>query len=73
MIRAGVLWLGHHALRVWWRVRRPTTYGVKALLIHPSDPEKCLVVRHSSADRERWGLPGGDAPISRWLKLALAD
>jgi 8-oxo-dGTP pyrophosphatase MutT (NUDIX family) len=51
--------LGHRGLRVWWRVRRPTTFGVKALLIHPDDPEKCLVVRHSYVDQERWGLPGG--------------
>jgi 8-oxo-dGTP pyrophosphatase MutT (NUDIX family) len=29
------------------------------LLIHPEDPGKCLVVRHSYVDRERWGLPGG--------------
>jgi 8-oxo-dGTP diphosphatase len=59
VIRAGVMRLGHGALRVWWRVRRPTTFGVKVLLIHPEDPGKCLVVRHSYVDRERWGLPGG--------------
>jgi 8-oxo-dGTP pyrophosphatase MutT (NUDIX family) len=29
------------------------------LLIHPADPGKCLVVRHSYVDQERWGLPGG--------------
>ncbi|WP_203590875.1 NUDIX domain-containing protein [Streptomyces sp. SID13031] len=58
-MRAGVMLLGHRALRIWWRLRRPTTYGVKALLMHPDDPGKCLVVRHSYVDRDRWGLPGG--------------
>ncbi|WP_442914380.1 NUDIX domain-containing protein [Kribbella sp. NBC_00709] len=45
--------------RIWWKVRRPTTYGVKALLIHPLDPSQCLVVQHSYVDRGWWGLPGG--------------
>ncbi|WUJ56403.1 NUDIX domain-containing protein [Kribbella sp. NBC_00382] len=27
--------------------------------MHPDDPGKCLVVRHSYVDRDRWGLPGG--------------
>jgi 8-oxo-dGTP diphosphatase len=59
VLRAGVMRLGHRVLRLWWRLRRPTTFGVKVLLIHPDDSGKCLVVRHSYVDRERWGLPGG--------------
>jgi ADP-ribose pyrophosphatase YjhB (NUDIX family) len=51
--------LGHRARRAWWKVRKPTTYGVKALLIHPDDPARCLIVRHSYVDQEWWGLPGG--------------
>jgi 8-oxo-dGTP diphosphatase len=47
------------ALRVWWRVRRPVTFGVKVLLTHPDDPARCLIVRHSYSDSARWGLPGG--------------
>lgn len=43
--------------RLWWRVRRPTTYGVKVLLRDEAD--RFLVVRHSYSDRTRWGLPGG--------------
>jgi 8-oxo-dGTP diphosphatase len=46
-------------LRAWWRIRKPATFGVKVLLIHPDDPARCLIVRHSYADRARWGLPGG--------------
>lgn len=46
-------------LRAWWRIRRPATFGVKVLLLHPDDPGRCLIVRHSYGDRARWGLPGG--------------
>lgn len=45
--------------RTWWKVRKPSTFGVKVLLIHPDDPAWCLIVRHSYSDRDRWGLPGG--------------
>lgn len=43
--------------RLWWRIRRPTTYGVKILVRDPSG--RFLVVRHSYSDSKRWGLPGG--------------
>jgi 8-oxo-dGTP pyrophosphatase MutT (NUDIX family) len=46
-------------LRAWWKVRKPNTFGVKVLLIHPEDPVRCLIVRHSYSDSARWGLPGG--------------
>ncbi len=46
-------------LRTWWKIRKPTTFGVKVLLIHPDDPTQCLIVRHSYSDSVRWGLPGG--------------
>ena len=46
-------------LRVWWKVRQPTTFGVKVLILHPDDPSRCLIVRHSYSDGARWGLPGG--------------
>lgn len=45
------------AYRLWWRVRKPTTYGVKVLLRDKAD--RFLVVRHSYSDPTRWGLPGG--------------
>jgi 8-oxo-dGTP pyrophosphatase MutT (NUDIX family) len=32
---------------------------VKVLLLHPQDPGRCLVVRHSYVDQHWWGLPGG--------------
>ncbi|GAA1144148.1 NUDIX domain-containing protein [Kribbella jejuensis] len=48
---------GSPFLQLWWRVRRPTTFGVKALLRLPDG--RFLVVRHSYADTRRWSLPGG--------------
>jgi 8-oxo-dGTP pyrophosphatase MutT (NUDIX family) len=42
---------------LWWRVRKPTTYGVKVLLRDKAG--RFLVVRHSYSDPTRWGLPGG--------------
>lgn len=47
------------ALQTYWKVFKPQTFGVKALILHPSDPERCLMVRHSYSDQQRWGLPGG--------------
>lgn len=46
-------------LRAWWKIRKPATFGVKVLIVHPDDPSQCLIVRHSYYDSARWGLPGG--------------
>ncbi|HWS37678.1 MAG TPA: hypothetical protein VN408_33735, partial [Actinoplanes sp.] len=46
-------------LQTYWKVFRPKTFGVKALILHPSDPGLFLAVRHSYTDQKRWGLPGG--------------
>jgi 8-oxo-dGTP diphosphatase len=56
---APVLRVAGKCLHAWWKIRKPTTFGVKVLLIHPDDPAQCLIVRHSYSDRARWGLPGG--------------
>lgn len=45
------------AHRLWWRVRKPSTFGVKVLL--RDNAGRFLVVRHSYTDPTRWGLPGG--------------
>jgi 8-oxo-dGTP diphosphatase len=45
------------AYRLWWWVRKPTTFGVKVLLRDKAG--RFLVVRHSYSDPTRWGLPGG--------------
>jgi 8-oxo-dGTP diphosphatase len=46
-------------MRLWWKIRRPATFGVKTLLLHPDGSGRFLVVRHSYSDPSRWGLPGG--------------
>jgi len=56
-VPAILLRAGSPFARLWWRIRRPTTYGVKALVRHPDG--RFLVVRHSYADTRRWSLPGG--------------
>ncbi|MBO3736710.1 NUDIX hydrolase [Actinoplanes flavus] len=47
------------ALQTYWKVCKPRTFGVKALILHPADPGLCVMIRHSYTDQERWGLPGG--------------
>lgn len=56
---SAVLTVGHRARRIWWRLRKPRTYGVKVLLLHPEDSRRFLAVRHSYVDQDRWALPGG--------------
>ncbi|GLZ79237.1 NUDIX hydrolase [Actinorhabdospora filicis] len=58
-IPAPVLRLLFPLRRAYWHLRRPRTFGVKALLAHPDGGGRLLVVRHSYGDRARWGLPGG--------------
>ncbi|GIF72661.1 NUDIX domain-containing protein [Asanoa siamensis] len=45
--------------KVYRRIVKPTTFGVKALIIHPSDAGRVLLVRHSYGNRSLWRLPGG--------------
>lgn len=52
-------------VQLWWKVRRPKTFGVKALLLHPDGSGRFLTVRHSYADTRRWALPGGGYKPSR--------
>jgi 8-oxo-dGTP pyrophosphatase MutT (NUDIX family) len=46
-------------LKGYWKVFQPKTYGVTALILHPTDPGLCVMIRQSYGDRQRWGLPGG--------------
>ena len=55
---APILRAASPVVQLWWKIRKPETFGVKVLLRHP-DGERFLVVRHSYADTKRWGLPGG--------------
>jgi 8-oxo-dGTP diphosphatase len=46
------------AAKLYWRLFRPKSYGVKAAILHPLDPSLVLLVRHSY-DSGAWNLPGG--------------
>ncbi|RZU14182.1 8-oxo-dGTP pyrophosphatase MutT (NUDIX family) [Kribbella rubisoli] len=56
-VRALLLRAGSPFAQLWFRIRKPTTFGVKALLRQADG--HFLVVRHSYADTRRWSLPGG--------------
>jgi 8-oxo-dGTP diphosphatase len=56
---APVLRAASPAVQLWWKIRKPRTFGVKVLLWHPANDGRFLVVRHSYTDTRRWGLPGG--------------
>jgi 8-oxo-dGTP diphosphatase len=58
-IPAPILRMIAPGMRWWWKIRKPETFGVKALLLHPDGSGRFLVVRHSYSDPIRWGLPGG--------------
>lgn len=45
--------------RLYWNVAKPHRYGVKALIVHPEDPEQIVLIRQSYGDTTRFGLAGG--------------
>lgn len=48
----GAYWV----LGIWWFVRRPSTQGVKILVLRG---DEALFVRHTYGRRQDWELPGG--------------
>lgn len=48
--------IAHAGLRLYWRIARPQTRGVKCVVRHG---DAVLFVRHSYGDRRQWELPGG--------------
>jgi 8-oxo-dGTP pyrophosphatase MutT (NUDIX family) len=46
----------HALLRVYWRIARPHTRGVKCVV---RQGDALLLVRHAYGDRSCWELPGG--------------
>jgi 8-oxo-dGTP diphosphatase len=62
-VPAILLRAGSPFAQLWWRIRKPKTCGVKALVRQPDG--RFLVVRHSYADTHRWALPGGGYKPSR--------
>ena len=48
--------VAHRLLRVYWRVARPHTRGVKCVV---REGDAVVFVRHAYGDRRQWELPGG--------------
>ncbi|HEX6621033.1 MAG TPA: NUDIX domain-containing protein [Solirubrobacteraceae bacterium] len=48
--------VAHAGLRVYWRIARPQTRGVKCVV---RDGDAVVFVRHAYGDRRLWELPGG--------------
>ena len=44
--------------RIYWRVFRPETFGVKGVVLRGSD-RAALFVRHTYGNTDIWNLPGG--------------
>ena len=58
--------------KFYWKIARPTRYGVKALIIHPQNSQQILLVRQSYGDTRRYTLPGGGyAPTRETPEIAL--
>jgi ADP-ribose pyrophosphatase YjhB (NUDIX family) len=61
------LWrLGYRLLHGWWKVRRPTTVGVRVLLLRE---QQVLLVRHTY--QREWYLPGGGVKRGETLDDAI--
>jgi 8-oxo-dGTP pyrophosphatase MutT (NUDIX family) len=48
--------VAHAGLRVYWRIVRPQTRGVKCVV---REGDAAVFVRHAYGDRRQWELPGG--------------
>lgn len=46
-------------VKTYWRVFKPKSFGVKVLIIHPTETSKVLLVRHSYGNTSLWNIPGG--------------
>jgi ADP-ribose pyrophosphatase YjhB (NUDIX family) len=62
----------HHRLigkaaRLWWRIRRPRTLGVRAVVLDQRD--RIALVRHTYA--AQWYLPGGGVKKGESFQIAL--
>lgn len=47
------------AVKVYWRIFKPESYGARVLIIHPKDTGKVLLVRHTYGNTTLWNIPGG--------------
>ena len=57
----------HRAARLYWRVRKPRTLGVRAIVLDEMD--RVALVRHTYTDQ--WYLPGGGVKKGESFETAL--
>jgi ADP-ribose pyrophosphatase YjhB (NUDIX family) len=57
----------HRAARLYWRVRKPRTLGVRAVVLDGKD--RVALVRHTYTDQ--WYLPGGGVKKGESFETAL--
>ena len=46
-------------IRWYWKIVRPKTFGVKAVIVRRDGPSTVLLVQHSYGNQLLWNLPGG--------------
>src|SRR5262245_36495925 len=57
----------HRAVRLYWRILRPRTLGVRAIVL--DDRDRVALVRHTYTDQ--WYLPGGGVKKGESFETAL--
>jgi len=45
--------------KIYWRILKPKTFGVKAIIVHPENSEQILLIQNSYGSKKIWNLPGG--------------
>lgn len=59
-IKQQMLTLCMPLVRLYWRVFKPKTHGVRVLIVSASDADtRVLLVRHAYGDQSLWNIPGG--------------
>ena len=47
-------------VKLYWRIFKPESFGVKVVIIHPDDSNLVMLVRHSYGNTDLWNIPGGE-------------
>lgn len=53
--------------KMYWKILRPKTFGVKGVIPNPDDDRQVLLIRNSYGNRQLWNLPGGGYNPTREL------
>jgi len=46
-------------IHLYWRIRKPKTYGVKILIKHPKEKDKILLTLHTYGNKTLWNIISG--------------